>query len=85
MIRTKIKVTYKTPDNCASFEISNNGASILPETAAKLFSPFFTTKPNGQGLGLTFIREVLTSHNCRFSLQTREDGYTHFFVEFGEY
>ena len=85
-VPTHIKIaTYKTPDNCASVDISNNGAPILPETAAKLFTPFFTTKPNGQGLGLTFIREVLTSHNCRFSLQTREDGYTHFFVEFGEY
>lgn len=81
---TNINVaTYKTPDNLPVLDISNNGAPILPETAAKLFTPFFTTKPNGQGLGLTFIREVLTSHNCRFSLQTREDGETHFCVEFG--
>ena len=82
---THIKIaTYKTPCNSPALDISNNGAPILPDVAAKLFTPFFTTKPNGQGLGLTFIREVLTSHNCRFSLQTREDGETHFCVEFGE-
>lgn len=84
---THIKVaTYKTPDNLPALEISNNGAPIPPETASRLFTPFFTTKPNGQGLGLTFIREVLTSHNFRFSLQTREDGITCFRVEFaGDY
>lgn len=82
---THIKIaTYKTPCNSPALDISNNGAPILPDVAAKLFTPFFTTKPNGQGLGLTFIREVLTSHNCRFSLQTREDGETHFCVEFEE-
>lgn len=82
---THIKIaTYKTSCNSPALDISNNGAPILPDVAAKLFTPFFTTKPNGQGLGLTFIREVLTSHNCRFSLQTREDGKTHFCVEFEE-
>jgi len=82
---THIKIaTYKTSCNSPALAISNNGAPILPDVAAKLFTPFFTTKPNGQGLGLTFIREVLTSHNCRFSLQTREDGETHFCVEFEE-
>lgn len=82
---THIKIaTYKTPCSLPALDISNNGAPILPDVAAKLFTPFFTTKPNGQGLGLTFIREVLTSHNCRFSLQTREDGETHFCVEFEE-
>ena len=74
--------SYKTPDNLTVLDISNNGAPILPETAARLFTPFFTTKPNGQGLGLILIREVLASHGCRFSLQTREDGITCFRVEF---
>lgn len=86
-----IKVTVSAvPDNSApgtglgavSVDISNNGAPIPQETAPKLFTPFFTTKPNGQGLGLTFIREVLASHNCRFRLQTKEDGLTHFLMEF---
>lgn len=86
-----IKITVnRTPDNSAcgagpgtvSLDISNNGTPILPETAAKLFTPFFTTKPNGQGLGLTFIREVLTGHNCRFRLHTKEDGITHFLIGF---
>lgn len=71
-----------TGPSTVSLDISNNGAPISPETATKLFTPFFTTKPNGQGLGLIFIREVLTRHNCRFSLRTKEDGLTHFNIEF---
>ena len=52
------------------------------ETEAKLFSPFFSTKPNGQGIGLVFIREVLTRHGCTFSLRTYSDGLTRFRIIF---
>lgn len=65
-----------------SLEISDNGKGISRETEAKLFTPFFSTKPTGQGIGLVFIREVLVKHGCRFSLRTGEDGMTRFRVEF---
>ena len=59
-------------------EIADNGKGINPEDEKKLFSPFFSTKPNGQGIGLMFIREVLIKHDCTFSLRTYPDGYTRF-------
>ena len=52
------------------------------EVEARLFSPFFSTKPNGQGIGLIFIREVLTKHGCTFSLRTYSDGLTRFRISF---
>ena len=55
---------------------------IDKETEKKLFSPFFSTKPNGQGIGLVFIREVLTRHGCTFSLRTYSDGLTRFRIIF---
>ena len=58
----------------ASVEVVDNGPGISKETEAKLFSPFFSTKPNGQGIGLVFIREVLSRHGCTFSLRTYNDG-----------
>lgn len=61
-------------------EIADNGSGISREVESKLFSPFFSTKPNGQGLGLIFIREVLTKHNCSFSLRTYPDGITRFII-----
>lgn len=66
----------------ATIEITDNGKGISKETEAKLFSPFFSTKPNGQGIGLIFIREVLMRHGCTFSLRTYADGLTRFRIVF---
>ena len=62
--------------------ILNNGEKISKEIQQKLFTPFFSTKAGGQGLGLTLIREILLNHGFNFSLHTREDGYTVFVIEF---
>ena len=62
----------------AIVEVVDNGKGISKEVEAKLFSPFFSTKPNGQGIGLIFIREVLMRHGCTFSLRTYADGLTRF-------
>jgi nitrogen fixation/metabolism regulation signal transduction histidine kinase len=59
-------------------EIADTGAGIDRETESCLFSPFFSTKPYGQGLGLIFIREVLLKHGYAFSLRTYPDGLTRF-------
>ena len=66
----------------ATIEVVDNGKGISEEVEAKLFSPFFSTKPNGQGIGLIFIREVLMRHGCTFSLRTYADGLTRFRILF---
>lgn len=71
-----------TSHNPICLEIADTGKGIDKETEAKLFSPFFSTKPNGQGIGLIFIREVLQKHNCTFSLRTHADGLTRFRISF---
>lgn len=69
-------------DSPITLEIADTGKGISKEVETKLFSPFFSTKPNGQGLGLIFIREVLTKFGCRFSLKTYSDGLTRFRILF---
>lgn len=66
----------------AAIEVIDNGKGISKEAEAKLFSPFFSTKPNGQGIGLIFIREVLMRNSCTFSLRTYSDGLTKFRIVF---
>ena len=66
----------------AIIEVVDSGKGISKEVEAKLFSPFFSTKPNGQGIGLIFIREVLMRHGCTFSLRTYADGLTRFRILF---
>lgn len=75
----EIIVRTATP---VSVEVIDNGPGISKEVEAKLFSPFFSTKPHGQGIGLVFIREVLSRHGCTFSLHTYSDGLTRFRISF---
>ena len=66
-----------------SFSITDNGAGISDEAANKLFTPFYSTKPAGQGVGLMLIREILNSHKASFSLKTdKRNGRTSFTVNF---
>ena len=75
-----ITITTTTPSKLV---ITDNGHGIPPSVAKNLFTPFFTTKPQGQGLGLLLIRDILTSHHCTFSLLTDpDDGLTRFTVLF---
>ena len=76
------KIVVETAVSPARIVITDNGAGITPEDKERLFSPFFSTKANGQGLGLMFVREILSKHNCRFSLLTGNDGLTRFEIVF---
>ena len=75
-------IYIRTTASPVTLEIADSGKGISREVEAKLFSPFFSTKPNGQGIGLIFIREVLTKHGCTFSLRTYPDGLTRFRISF---
>ena len=63
--------------------VTDNGAGISPEAESHIFSPFYSTKPSGQGLGLMVTAEVLRRHGFRFSLATdRATGLTSFTIKF---
>ena len=81
-IDTHGKVIIRTSSAPLMLEIGDTGRGISKEVESKLFSPFFFTKPNGQGIGLIFIREVLMKHGCTFSLRTYPDGITRFKIFF---
>lgn len=72
-----------TRSNPLSIQIANNGPGIPDDVKQKLFTPFFTTKSSGQGIGLMFVREVLINHNCKFDLKS-ENGWTRFDIYFPE-
>ena len=76
------EITIRTSASPLMLEIGDTGKGISKEVEAKLFTPFFSTKPNGQGIGLIFIREVLMKHGCTFSLRTYPDGITRFRICF---
>jgi two-component system, NtrC family, nitrogen regulation sensor histidine kinase NtrY len=67
-------ILFKLNKNKRELSIIDNGKGISKDVEPMLFSPFFTNKNGGQGIGLTLIREVLTNHGFAFSLNNRKEG-----------
>ncbi|WP_288378845.1 ATP-binding protein, partial [uncultured Massilia sp.] len=60
-----------------------DSADLLGAVAPRqLFTPFFSTKQGGQGIGLMFVREVLTRHGLAYSLASTGEGETRFEIRF---
>jgi len=51
-----------------------------PETQAKVFEPYFTTKPSGRGLGLAAVQGIVRGHGGAIALESTPGGDTTFFV-----
>lgn len=62
--------------------VEDTGRGITPEMRAQLFTPFFSTKENGRGIGLTMIQEILTRHGFSFSLDGQPGRPTEFCIYF---
>ena len=52
-------------------EVADNGPGIVEEALAKVFIPFFTTKPDGSGIGLSLCRQIMRLH--RGSIAARSE------------
>lgn len=76
-----ISITRVARDGADRLEIADTGAGIDPSAAAQLFSPFFSAKAGGQGIGLTMAREILDAHGFRFGLEDRPSGGAVFWIE----
>lgn len=50
-------------------EVSNNGPQILPEIADRIFLPFFTTKPDGNGIGLSLSKQIMRASGGTLTLR----------------
>jgi signal transduction histidine kinase len=74
-------VEISTHDD-GSLIVADNGIGISEEVAHNLFTPFYSSKPNGQGIGMMIAREILSKHQCVFSLRSDDDGLTRFRITF---
>jgi signal transduction histidine kinase len=78
--RVTIRVT--SGSGRAVLEVEDSGPGIPPEAASQIFTPFFSTKEQGQGLGLTLVQDVLRQHRCEFALEGPPGGPTRFTIVF---
>jgi signal transduction histidine kinase len=54
--------------------IRDTGTGVAPENRSHLFEPFFTTRPQGTGLGLALCREIVGNHGGRIEYEAGENG-----------
>ena len=66
------------------FTIKDNGEGILPEVRERIFVPFFTTKPNGSGIGLSLCRQIITLHDGSILVHSEPGSGSEFVLEFTE-
>jgi len=77
-IKEKGTVRFTTIAHPKKIIITDTGKGINEKQADEIFTPFFSTKKTGQGIGLTLVKEILLNHQFNFSLKTIGPGRTEF-------
>ena len=66
----RITVTVRSVDRLVEISIADSGCGIPAENLARVLEPFFTTKENGNGLGLSICRSVLWEVDGTLTIQS---------------
>jgi two-component system nitrogen regulation sensor histidine kinase NtrY len=77
-----IRIELEASHERVRLAVIDSGAGLDAAAARRLFTPFYTTKRGGQGIGLMFVREVLVRHGCTFALAPGAAGETRFDIWF---
>ena len=77
-----ITVRFLRRDGRPAMVIEDTGPGLSVEARQNLFTPFFSTKEHGQGIGLTLVQEILSQHRFQYSLDSPPGGPTQFTIVF---
>ncbi len=78
-----VSVSTKKINGKVEIKVTDNGNGIPPKVLDKIFQPFFTTKPTGQGtgLGLSLSYDIVKAHGGEIKVETRENEGTTFTIQ----
>jgi two-component system nitrogen regulation sensor histidine kinase NtrY len=65
---------HRDPDGRVAIVVADNGPGIAPDQREKIFVPFFTTKRQGSGVGLTLVRQIATAHGATVDVSSTPGG-----------
>ena len=68
----QVTVRVRTGSDHVALSVEDTGCGMNPRQREQAFDEFFTTKPEGTGLGLAFVRRVVEAHGGRVHLKSRE-------------
>ncbi len=77
-----IKCSVKKEENQTLIEIADNGKGIHPEQLEQIFVPFYSTKQDGTGIGLSFSRQIMKLHGGSISVKSDPGVETVFTLKF---
>lgn len=69
--KVALSLAWNLLGNRVAIEIRDNGCGIPPENQSRLFSPFFSTKADGTGLGLALVRKAVDLHKGEISVRSQ--------------
>ncbi len=78
----RISISIKDNENKYIVSIEDNGCGIKEENKDKIFNTQFTTKENGNGIGLTIVKTLLENYDAQISFHSKENVGTVFFIAF---
>lgn len=73
---------YVASNHKTVIKIADNGNGMPPELLDKIFVPFFSTKKNGSGIGLSLCKQIMMLHRGNIQVQSVEGEGTAFFLQF---
>ena len=78
-----VSITTKKVDDKVFISVTDNGNGIPEKVLNKIFQPFFTTKPTGQGtgLGLSLSYDIVKAHGGELKVETKEGEGTTFIIQ----
>jgi two-component system NtrC family sensor kinase len=78
-----VSVSTKKIDNKVEIKVKDNGNGISQKIIDKIFQPFFTTKPTGQGtgLGLSLSYDIIKAHGGEIKVESKEGEGTVFIIQ----
>jgi two-component system NtrC family sensor kinase len=78
-----VSITTKKVNDKVLLTVKDNGNGISEKVIDKIYQPFFTTKPTGQGtgLGLSLSYDIVKAHGGEIKVNTKEWEYTEFIVQ----
>ena len=81
-LEPQIEITYRLAHNKVYIDVTDNGPGINEENIDKIFVPFFTTRKNGSGIGLTITRNIMKMHRGSLEVDSVPNKQTTFSLVF---
>jgi two-component system NtrC family sensor kinase len=78
-----VSISTEKKDNIVKLTVKDNGNGISQKVMDKIFQPFFTTKPTGEGtgLGLSLSYDIIKAHGGSIAVETNEGNGTRFVIQ----